>query len=172
MNRGMAVSRLEKAIGRLATCRACLEHAATMIAELPGPVFELGLGNGRTYDHLRQILPGREIYVFEREIAAHPDCLPDDDHLFLGDIADTLPRAVERFAGRVALLHADVGGFDRAGNASIAATIVPFVTRLVRPEGIVVTSVVFDGLEPFDPGPLPAGAQPGSYFMHRPVAAS
>ena len=166
----MAVSRLEKAIGRLAACRACLDRGARMIADLPGPVFELGLGNGRTYDHLREILPGRDIYVFEREIAAHPDCVPDDDHLFLGDIADTLPRAVERFAGRVALLHADVGGFDRALNARVAATIVPYVPRLVRPGGIVVTSVVFDGLEPYDPGPLPAGAEPGTYFMHRPVA--
>ena len=166
----MAVSRLEKAIVRLATCRACLELGAKMIADLPGPVFELGLGNGRTYDHLRQILPGRDIYVFEREVSAHPDCVPDDDHLFLGDIADTLPRAVERFAGRVALLHADVGGFDNALNARIAAAIVPFVPQLMRPEGIVVTSVVFDGLEPFDPDPLPAGAEPGTYFMHRPVA--
>jgi hypothetical protein len=165
----MAISRLEKAIGRLATCRACLELAATMIAELPGPVLELGLGNGRTYDHLRQMLPDREIFVFEREIAAHPDCIPDDDHLFLGEIADTLPRAVERFAGQASLLHADVGGFDRAGNAAIAAAIVPFVPRLVRPDGIVVTSVVFDGLEPFDPGPLPAGTDPRTYFMHRPI---
>ena len=31
-----------------------------------GPVIELGLGNGRTYDHLRERLPGRRIIAFDR----------------------------------------------------------------------------------------------------------
>ena len=29
-----------------------------LVARLPGPVLEVGLGNGRTYDHLRELLPG------------------------------------------------------------------------------------------------------------------
>ena len=162
------MSRLEDAIVRLATCRACLDLAAESVAGLPGPLFELGLGNGRTYDHLRALLPGRDIYVFEREVAAHPDCVPDGGHLFLGEIHDTLPAALPRFAGRVALLHADIGDFDRARNARIAAFVAPFVHKLVIARGMVVTSVAFPGLEPF---PLPAGAVPGTYFMYRPVAA-
>ena len=55
-----------------------------------GLILEFGLGNGRTYDHLRQNLPGREIYVFERKLARQT-LLPDDTHLILGDIRESLP---------------------------------------------------------------------------------
>jgi hypothetical protein len=160
------MSRLDYAIGRLKTCRVCIDHAIAEVGGLPGPILELGLGNGRTFDHLREALPGRDIFVFELEIAAHPDCIPDDDHLLLGDIADTLPRAVERFAGQVPLFHADVGSFDREINAAIAAQIEPFVLQLLRPEGLVVTSVAFPNLQPYA---LPENTIPNTYFMYRPV---
>ena len=71
------MSRLDSFIRRLEAQRACLDHAARAIAGLPGPVLELGLGNGRTYDHLRELLPEREIFVFERQLAAHPASMPD-----------------------------------------------------------------------------------------------
>ena len=87
------MSRLDSAIRRLQAQRACLDTAAGMITGMPGVVLELGLGNGRTFDHLRSRLPERDIYVFDRQVAAHPDCIPRDDHLFLGDLAETLPRA-------------------------------------------------------------------------------
>ena len=58
------MSRLDSFIRRLEAQRACLEYAAGQIRDLPGPVLELGLGNGRTYDHLRELLPEREIFVF------------------------------------------------------------------------------------------------------------
>src|SRR3970282_2004657 len=89
-----AVSRLDSFIRRLKAQRACIDAAVEMIAALEAPVFELGLGNGRTYDHLRDRLEGREIFVFERCLAAHPACIPDAAHLFLGDIHDTLPAAL------------------------------------------------------------------------------
>ncbi len=102
------MSRLDSFIRRLEAQRACIDAAAEMIAALEGPVFELGLGNGRTYDHLRERLEGREVFVFERQLAAHPACIPDPAHLFLGDIHETLPAAVARFEGRVALIHSDI----------------------------------------------------------------
>ncbi|MGH6887075.1 MAG: class I SAM-dependent methyltransferase, partial [Geminicoccales bacterium] len=49
------MSRLDSFIRRLEAQRACLDLAAARIADLPGPVLELGLGNGRTYDHLREL---------------------------------------------------------------------------------------------------------------------
>ena len=88
---------------------------------LPGPVLELGLGNGRTYDHLRALLPEREIFVFEREVNAHPDCVPDAAHLILGDLRDTLAQADRRLPGPAALVHSDVGTGDAALNAELAA---------------------------------------------------
>src|ERR671914_288874 len=108
------MSRLDSFIRRLEAQRACLGYAAGQIRDLPGPVLELGLGNGRTYDHLRELLPKREIFVFEREVKAHPDCIPDAMHLILGDVRATLPEAGRRLPGPAALAHLDVGTGDAA----------------------------------------------------------
>ena len=55
------MSRLDAFIRRLQAQRTCLGLAADLVAGVPGPVLELGLGNGRTYDHLRELMPDREI---------------------------------------------------------------------------------------------------------------
>ena len=160
------MSRLDINIRRLKAQRACLNLAAEAIRELPGPVFELGLGNGRTYDHLREILPEREIFVFDREVAAHPDCIPDPAHLFLGDFRETLPRAARDFAGRVALLHADVGTANAERDARLAAFIAERLARILCPGGLVLADrdVAFAGGQP---AALPESVAPGVYFMYR-----
>lgn len=103
------MSRLDLMIARLTAQRLCLNHVAELIRAVPGVVLEVGLGNGRTYSHLRELLPERAIYVFDRAINSHPDCRPDAEHAFLGQIEDTLPLALARFTGNVAFVHADVG---------------------------------------------------------------
>jgi hypothetical protein len=65
------MSRLDSFIRRLRAQRACLNRAAELIKNLPGPVLEFGLGNSRTYDHLRELVPERDIYVFDLRLAAH-----------------------------------------------------------------------------------------------------
>ena len=127
------VSRLDVNIRRLQAQRACLGLAAEAIRGLDGPIFELGLGNGRTYDHLRELCPEREIFVFDREVAAHPDCIPDPAHLMLGDLRDTLPEAAERFRGVVALVHADFGTARPERDAKLARAIAGQLPKLVRP---------------------------------------
>lgn len=150
------MSRLDSAIRRLQAQRACLDHAAEMVRDLPGPVLELGLGNGRTYDHLRTLCPGREIFVFERQVAAHPDCVPDADHLILGNIEETLPAAAERFAKTVALVHADIGTGDAELNRKLASRIAGWLPPLLRPGAILVADqdMRFDGATAV---PLPDG---------------
>jgi S-adenosyl-L-methionine methyltransferase len=103
------MSRLDSMIARLTAQRLCLNHAAALIRPLPGVVLEVGLGNGRTFSHVREQMPDRQIYVFDRAINAHPDCRPTTEYAFLGQIEDTLPLALARFRGGVALVHADVG---------------------------------------------------------------
>ena len=51
---------------------------------MTGPVFELGLGNGRTFHHIRETMPDRDIFVFERAVASNPDSTPEDHQLILG----------------------------------------------------------------------------------------
>jgi hypothetical protein len=160
------MSRLDSAIRRLQAQRACLDMAAHAIHQVPGVLFELGLGNGRTYDHLRALCPTREIFVFERQIAAHPDCVPDDDHLYLGDVLETLPRAAERFAGQVALLHADIGTGDAARNARLAQAIQPHLPRLLAPGGVAITDQEMPWAEA-EQVALPDGVADGRYFLYR-----
>ena len=160
------MSRLDSAIRRLLAQRACLDLACELIAGTPGCVFELGLGNGRTYDHLRERLPDREIFVFEREVSAHPGCVPDRGRLFLGDVLDTLPAAEERFGGTVALLHADVGTGVAEHNRRLAARISPLLPPLLAPGALVVTDQEMT-LPAVTPVGLPEGVAPGRYHMVR-----
>jgi len=160
------MSRLDSAIRRLEAQRACLGFAAAAIRDLPGPVVELGLGNGRTYDHLRDLLPGREIFAFDRQVAAHPDCVPDAAHMILGDFADTVPGAAARLGARAALIHADIGSGDKAATKALAAYLAPMLAALTAPGGFLVTDqpMAAPGLVALDP---PDGVAPGRYFIYR-----
>lgn len=162
------MSRLDSVIRRLQAQRACLEHAAALVAALPGPVLEFGLGQGRTYDHLREILPEREIYVFERKVAEGAEGVPDEGHLILGDIHKTLPRAVARFAHSVPLIHSDIGTGDARRNAELARFLATYLPELLRPGGIVVSDQDLDHLGAVAVD-LPAGVPAGRYFMYRNV---
>jgi hypothetical protein len=160
------VSRLLSAIRRLEAQKACLDWAAAALAPVAGAVFELGLGNGRTFDHLRTILPERDIFVFEAEVNAHPDCIPDAEHLLLGDLRDTLPAAATRFAGRVALVHSDIGTGDPARNAAFARWLGPALIPVLAPGAVVASDQELAALAGMAVR-LPEGVEPGRYFLYR-----
>ena len=120
-------SRLDLAIQRLKAQRSCLNHAVALISGIDGPVLELGLGNGRSYDHLRDLLKEegkkREIFVFERHVAPHPDCVPKTDQLFHGDFTQSLSQAQRKLGAVAALAHADLGSANAdATEATATAT--------------------------------------------------
>ncbi len=160
------MSRLESFIRRMTAQRDCLDAAADLIAGVPGVVLELGLGNGRTYDHLRKRLPGREIFVFDRQVNAHPDCVPDDGHLFLGDIEEQLPLAAARLGRTAALIHSDVGTGDRERNARLVAVLAPLMAQMLRPGGILMADQAMHR-EDWRALQLPGGVPAGRYFMYR-----
>ncbi len=160
------MSRLDSFIRRMTAQRDCLAAAARLIGDIPGPVIELGLGNGRTYDHLREILPGREIFVFDRRVAAHPDCVPDDAHMILGDITETLPSAGAVIGGPVALAHCDMGTGVAASNAELARLIGPALARLMAPSGVIVSDQEYR-VAGWTEVALPDGVAPGRYFIRR-----
>jgi hypothetical protein len=159
------VSRLDSFIRRLEAQRACLNHAADLTAKIDGVALELGLGNGRTYDHLRELFPDRDIYVCERKVAAHPDCIPPADHLLLGDMFETLP-AASFLKGRVALAHFDAGTGDAGANRELATGLRPLIVPLLCIGGVLVTQQDMDcpeltGLS------LPSGVADGRYYLYR-----
>ncbi|MDH3228820.1 MAG: hypothetical protein OEN55_03400 [Alphaproteobacteria bacterium] len=126
-------------LARLATQRACLDVAAARISALPGPVLELGLGKGRTYDRVRRIMPDRDILVFDLDLHCPPALRPPADKLFLGDFRDTLRAAFDRLGNVAAMVHADIGSEDRARDAGLASDIGPLIELLVRRGGLVLS---------------------------------
>lgn len=160
------MSRLNSVIRRLQAQRDCLNASVKMIETLDGIVFEVGLGNGRTFDHLREIMPDREIFAFDRQIAAHPKCIPDQAHMILGDIFETLPAAVEKYKGKVALVHSDIGTGDEEMNAKIA----DFIGRTL-PSALAKGAIIASDQKIDVPGtieePLPEGVPQDRYFFRR-----
>ena len=160
------MSRLDSFIRRLEAQRACLDMAAELVGGLDGPALELGLGNGRTYDHLRELCPDRQIYVCERSVAAHPDCVPPPEFLLLGDMRDTLRAARERLEGRIALAHLDPASGDVAASRALAAELVPLIVPLLRQGAVLVSepSIAAPELARLEP---PEGVAAGRYNLYR-----
>jgi hypothetical protein len=160
------MSRLDSYIRRMQAQKLCLEHAAETVAAMPGPVLELGFGNGRTYDHLRGLLPGRPIYVFDRQINSHPDCVPPSELVRLGEVRETLPRFLAEDHEPAVLIHADVGTGDKNASLELAQDLAPLLSRLLAPGGMLA------GDQPMEDGgleslPLPDGVRPGRYYLYR-----
>jgi hypothetical protein len=160
------VSRLDSFIRRLEAQRACLNLAAALVDELDGPALELGLGNGRTYDHLRQLCPDRPIYVCERQVAAHPDCIPPGELLLLGDMRNTLRAVRERLEDRVALAHLDAASGDIAASRALAQELAALVVPLLRPDAVLVSEPELTAAA-LVPLALPEGVAAGRYHLYR-----
>jgi len=160
------LSRLDSFIRRLEAQRACIDFAARPANVPEGPIFELGLGNGRTYDHLRECFPARQIFVFERQVNANAASMPDAEHLILGDIMETMPRAVLRLRGRVAFVHSDIGSGDEARDRAMTARLAPLLAEALASGGLVASDqpMVIAGWQSL---PLPPGIAESRYFLYR-----
>jgi hypothetical protein len=157
------MSRLESFIRRVCAQRSVLDHVVALVSTLQGPVLELGLGNGRTYDHLREKLPGRRIIAFDRALVAHSSCVPSAENLVLGEIRET----ASRFAGAGgALVHADIEtGYD-AVDAETAAWLTDLVPSLLMEGGIVASGLKLESAA-LDALPVPADVPADRYFLYR-----
>ena len=134
------MSRLHAMIHRLETQRACLDWAVEAVDPLEGPVLEIGLGNGRTYDHLRErVGERRQIYAFDRYLGANPASVPPADRFIAGDIRETLPAARSRGIAPAALAHADLGSKDPAKTAAMTAWLESNIAAALRPGAIVLS---------------------------------
>ena len=157
------MSRLESFIRRMSAQRDVIDDLAGRIDAVPGPIFEIGFGNGRTYDHLRQRFPGRRILVFESVVVPDLPFLPPPEDLLVGDVRATASRLPDAAA---ALIHVDIesGHMDRDGG--LCAWLPALVARLLAPGGYAASGSPLPDPR-LAPHPLPAGVQPGRYFVAR-----
>ncbi len=160
------MSRLDSFIARMQAQRDCLNFLKPAIDAVPGPILEVGLGNGRTYDHLRELFPGRDIYVFERKVAAHPDCIPPDDRLFLGDADRTIDEAARKLGATAALIHTDLGTGDHDANVAMGRWLGPALDRLAVSGGYVLANQSLD-VARWQRLPEPPRVPKDRYFLYR-----
>ncbi len=157
-------------IRRLEAQRACLASAARIVESLPGPFLELGLGNGRTYDHLRELAPDREIFVFERSPAAHPDCTPACEFLIEGDFTETLGQRIDQLGKRAVLAHCDIGSGIKDQDMELAGTISSDLDALLCVGAVVLSDQRFDR-QNWSPLAVPEGVDIERYFMYSKIQA-
>jgi hypothetical protein len=159
-------TRLERLLFRLEAQHRSLNWAFGEIRDRPGVVFELGLGHGRTYDHLRRHLSDRDIFVFDREIDCFPDCTPDAAHLVLGEFSTTLSEAQRRFAGKVVLVNSDVGTYDEGYNFEVADVVSRNLPAVLAPSAVVLSDLPLI-LPRTRQLPLPEAVRSERYFIYR-----
>ena len=159
-------SRLDRMIMRLTAQRNCLLHGLALVADLPGPIIEFGLGKGRTYDFLRNHANGRRVIAFDREIHCPPDCVPAPEDLVLGDFYDTVAGSRDRIGDMAALVHFDVGSEDLAADAILVAWLSIAVDPLVTAGAVVIADRVMSNPR-WRPLAEPPGGSGNSHFMYR-----
>ncbi|WP_293812274.1 class I SAM-dependent methyltransferase [uncultured Bosea sp.] len=160
------MSRLDSFIRRLEAQRTVLNWAAASIQGREGLALELGLGNGRTYDHLRELLPDRDIYVFERDPHPNPLSRPPTRFLVVGDMAETLPAFTEEYGAAAVLIHVDVTTGVPERDKIAFAWLPARVAALAMPGAIVVSGWALEH-EALEVLPLPEGVSEGRYFAYR-----
>lgn len=158
------MSRLDTFIARMTAQRDLLNHihASGMLAE-EGAILEIGLGNGRTYSHLRELFPDRRIVVFDRRAVAHRKILPDPEDFIVGEIEET----GRQFAGfDAALAHADIGTGYPDQDALVLAWLPGMMVDMLAKGGIAVSGLALEHpqLVPLPELPTTKG---GRYFYYR-----
>lgn len=140
------MSRLESMRRRLTAQIDGLNWAFEFIKDHPGDVLELGLGNGRTYDHLRENLPDRRIWVIDRQLNPHPSCVPPEENFLQGEAEEMLASLADRGA-RMQLAHYDFGYGVKERDVAEGAKLSPLIANLMIPGGLVVSQQPLVGFE-------------------------
>jgi hypothetical protein len=159
------MSRLDSFIARLTAQRELLNWAIDWVRHREGPVLEIGLGNGRTYDHLRAGLGAERVYAFDRTVNANPLSIPPADRLMLGEFGDSLPAFAARHPGGAAMVHSDVGLGDPEANARQVVQMSEWVPPLLAKGALLLSDQKLT-----HPGlllqPVPVAIPPERYFVY------
>jgi hypothetical protein len=157
------MSRLDSFINRMSAQRDMLNLIRDRVDLPEGPILEIGLGNGRTFSHLRENFPDRRIVVFDRQLLAHKSSIPPAEDLVLGEIMETGKAYVGIGA---AFVHADIGTGDPEKDA-VTLTWLPAMVEGMLAEGAYALSglpLERQGLERL---PVADHIDPERYYFYR-----
>ncbi len=160
------MSRLDSFIRRLTAQRDILNHVAAKL-DMPheGALMEIGLGNGRTFNHLRELFPGRRIIAFDRAMGAHASSVPADEDLVIGEISQTAPAFV---GAEAAMVHADIGTGYPEKDAITLTWLPDLAAGMLAEGGVAVSGLPLDHplLKPL---PVPESVPTDRYFLYRQI---
>lgn len=157
------MSRLESMRRRLTAQIDGLNWAIAQVETVEADFLDLGLGNGRTYDHLREYAPGRRIWVIDRVLKCHPSCVPPAEDFLQGEAEDMLER-MARAGTRIALAHYDFGYGVKAEDVAEGARLSPYIQAIMAPGGLVVSQQPLVGFEQISG---PDTIDPERYLFYR-----
>ncbi|KIC43631.1 hypothetical protein RA28_18440 [Ruegeria sp. ANG-S4] len=157
------MSRLDSMLRRLTAQRDGLNWAAAQIADMEGDVLDMGLGNGRTYDHLREILPDRRIWVMDRVLQCHPDSTPPAQDFLQGE-AEPMLQKLAATGRRIALAHYDFGRGIKSEDVDEAAHLSPLIANVVKPGALLISGQPLVGFDQIDG---PETIAPDRYLFYR-----
>ncbi|SMP03075.1 class I SAM-dependent methyltransferase [Shimia sagamensis] len=157
------MSRLNSMMRRLAAQAEGLEWGATMVDSLEGDFLDMGLGNGRTYDHIREIAPDRRIWVIDRALNCHPSCVPPKEDFLQGE-AEEMLKKMATDGTKVAMAHYDFGFGDKAKDVAEAARLSAFIKEIMLAGGVLVSGQPLVGFEQVRG---PTTVAPERYYFYR-----
>ncbi len=140
------MSRLDSMLRRLTAQRDGLNWAAEQISDMTGDVLDMGLGNGRTYDHLREILPDRRIWVMDRVLQCHPSSTPPAEDFLQGE-AEPMLKKLAADGQKIAMAHYDFGRGIKDEDVAEAARLSPLIARVMRPGGLLISGQPLVGFD-------------------------
>lgn len=158
------MSRLDSFIRRMSAQRDILNAVRDQsLLPVDGDILELGLGNGRTYSHLRENFPQRRIVVFDRVVQAHSSSIPDPENMIIGEIEAN----ARQFIGLgAALVHADIGSGSDEIDAMTLQWLPELTASLLVGKGVAVSGLPLEHPE-LKALALPAGIESNRYFLYR-----
>ena len=134
------MSRLDFHIHQKIAQRDSINLAARWLAGEEGVIVEFGLSTGRSYSHILDRFPGREIFCFDRLDKTLPPSRPPADHLYLGEFTEILadPTVHARFAGGVILAHIDIGSGGPEDD-EVPELVMERIHRWLKPGALVLS---------------------------------
>lgn len=140
------MSRLDSMMRRLAAQRDGLEWGHAQAADVKGDYVDMGLGNGRTYDHLRAIAPDRRIWVIDRILQCHPSCVPPEQDFLQGE-AEAMLKKLAATGAKIVLAHYDFGFGEKEKDVAEAARLSPMIADIMAPGGVLISGQPLVGFE-------------------------
>jgi len=157
------MSRLDSMLRRFTAQRDGLNWAAGLISDTPGDVLDMGLGNGRTYDHMREIMPERRLWVMDRILQCHPSCVPPEQDFLQCEAEDGLRRLTE-IGASIILSHYDFGIGIKQDDVAEAARFSPLIAAVMAKGGMIVSGQPLVGFEEIRG---PEHIAPDRYYFYR-----